>query len=120
MFRGLKGSRRLGVLVRHNIKRRWEKLGVWNPDWGFPGRKVRSNDDISEWRWKWQQHSSDGSGSSDSVTTDAQQLLIRALYLRQNLRRGENSPVLPRSHLKQNATALQAELFIITRPWFIF
>lgn len=51
VFRGREGSQRLGVLVRHNVKCRWEKLGVWNPDWGFPGRKVQPNDDVYAWRW---------------------------------------------------------------------
>lgn len=27
-FRRLKGSQRLGVLVRYNVKRRWEKMGI--------------------------------------------------------------------------------------------
>ena len=40
IFRGVEGSRRYGVLVRHNVKRRWEKLGIWNPEWGFAGRNV--------------------------------------------------------------------------------
>ena len=37
MFRILNGARPQGVIIRHNVKRRWEKLGVWNPKWGFAG-----------------------------------------------------------------------------------
>ena len=44
-FRTLNFSRRKGVIVRHNVKRRWEKLGVWNPAWGFAGRQVHACDD---------------------------------------------------------------------------
>ncbi|KAF2240530.1 hypothetical protein BU26DRAFT_207337 [Trematosphaeria pertusa] len=117
IFRGVEGSRRLGVLVRHNVKRRWEKLGVWNPEWGFPGRRVQPNDDVFRWKWPWQQHEADGSEPSDLYT---QQLLARALHLRQGLRRGESSPVIPRSHLKRDASVSEAESFIISRPWFIF
>ena len=40
MFRKLNGVRRKGVIVRYNVKRCWEKLGVWNPEWGFAGRKI--------------------------------------------------------------------------------
>ena len=120
MFRGSDGIRRLGVMARHNVKRRWEKLGVWNPEWGFPGRKMQPSDDIIKWKWRWQQHDLDGSGSGDVKGPTAQQLVARALRLRQNLRRGEKAPAIPRSHLKQDVTASEAELFIISRPWFIF
>ena len=44
----------------------------------------------------------------------------RALSLRQNLRRGEACPVQPRSNLQPDATASQAESFLIFRPWFIW
>jgi hypothetical protein len=117
IYRGREGAQREGVIVRHSVKRRWEKLGVWNPEWGFPGRKSQPRDDIYEWKWPWQQHETDSSEPGGSYT---QQLLARALQLRQNLRRGESSPMIPRSHLKQDASASEAELFIISRPWFIF
>jgi hypothetical protein len=52
--------------------------------------------------------------------TYTRQLLARALHLRQNLRRGESSPVIPRLHLNKDASSSEAESFIISRPWFIF
>ncbi|KAI1160588.1 hypothetical protein F5B18DRAFT_631851 [Nemania serpens] len=115
MFRELKGSRRQGVIVRHNVKRRWEKLGVWNPEWGFAGRKTQPRDDIDTWKWPWQQHA-----RPDGVDPYAHELVARALRLRRNLQRGEHAPVLPRSRLGQDTTAAQAEAFLISRPWFIF
>ena len=123
MFREREGAQRLGILVRHNVKRRWEQLGVWNPEWGFPGREVQLNDNVAGWKWPWQQHEADGPGPNNPYTHKnpyTQQLLARALHLRQNLSRGESSPTIPRSHLKEDASASEAESFIISRPWFIF
>ncbi|KXH65914.1 hypothetical protein CSAL01_07372 [Colletotrichum salicis] len=48
-----KGIRRIGIVARHNMKKRWEKLGTWNPAWGFAGRNVQPNDNFYDWRWKW-------------------------------------------------------------------
>lgn len=120
IFRGNKGNRRLGVMARHNVKRRWEKLGIWNPEWGFPGRNVQPGDNINRWKWRWDQHHADDSGSGDLATATVRQLVACALRQRQNLPRGENAPVIPRSHLKQDVTASEAGSFIISRPWFIF
>jgi hypothetical protein len=118
MFRGLNGSRRQGVIVRHNVKRRWEKLGLWNPEWGFAGRKVQPNDNFRTWTWWWQPNGA--ADDLDHAYRDRRELVARALRLRQNLRRGEHAPVLPRSRLGQDTTAAQAEAFLISRPWFIF
>ncbi|KAI1289079.1 hypothetical protein F5Y03DRAFT_378428 [Xylaria venustula] len=115
MFRGLNGVRRQGVIVRHNVKRRWEKLGVWNPEWGFAGRKMQPNDRIRTWKWTWQHHDRPA-----GMDLDARELVARALLLRRNLRRGEHAPVLPRSCPRQDTTTAQAEAFLISRPWFIF
>jgi hypothetical protein len=77
---------------------------------------VQPNDDAYRWKWRWDQQAVDDSESAGY----AEQLVARALRLRQNLRRGEKAPVLPQSCLEQDATASQAESFIISRPWFIF
>ncbi|OAQ61560.1 hypothetical protein VFPPC_09383 [Pochonia chlamydosporia 170] len=122
----------IGVMVRHNIKRRWQKLGIWNPRWGFPGRNTQHSDKISRWEWPWQRcHGQVGDmdhGEDDAAATAALEamakenveLVLRALRLRQNLRRGEAVPVDPRSRLKDNATKSDAESFLLSRPWFIF
>ncbi|KAI0976971.1 hypothetical protein F4678DRAFT_456251 [Xylaria arbuscula] len=110
MFRRLNGARRQGVIVRHNVKRRWEKLGVWNPEWGFAGRKMQRNDCSRTWKWTWQQHD-----RPDGADPDARELVARALRLRRNLRRGEHAPMLPRSRPGQDTTAAQAEAFLISQ-----
>jgi hypothetical protein len=118
IFRRLNGARREGVIVRHTVKRRWEKLGIWNPDWGFAGRKVQPGDDFKKWTWRWQPE-----GAADDYNRryqDTTELVARAMRLRKNLRRGEHGPVIPRSHPGQDTTAAQAESFLISRPWFIF
>ncbi|KAL2256548.1 hypothetical protein VTK26DRAFT_1498 [Humicola hyalothermophila] len=120
LFRGLEGSRRLGVIARHNVKRRWEKLGVWNPEWGFPGRKVRTSDDAHRWQWHWKQQSSDNPQSDSPPTEYSKELIRRALDLRRNLRRGESAAVIPLSRLEADVTASQAESFLISRPWVLF
>ncbi|OAA63345.1 hypothetical protein SPI_03508 [Niveomyces insectorum RCEF 264] len=118
MFSYKKGGRREGVMARHNIKHRWEKLGIWNPAWGFPGRNVTPEDAIFKWKWPWQQQNS----GDDFISEDAevQQLVRRALQLRQNLRRGEHAPVIPRSHPGPDTSASEGESFLISRPWFLF
>ncbi|KAI9666467.1 MAG: hypothetical protein M1821_004403 [Bathelium mastoideum] len=124
LFWGKYGCRRADVLMHHYIKRRWEKLGIWNPEWGIPVRKEQSNDDIDWWKWRWEQDDTDATGSIGSEATiihNKRKLLVqRALRLRQNLLRGESGPVIPRSHLTPDATASEAESFIISRPWFIY
>ncbi|KAI1347199.1 hypothetical protein F5Y01DRAFT_307762 [Xylaria sp. FL0043] len=121
MFQRLNGQRRQGVIVRHLVKRRWEKLGIWNPDWGFAGRKVQPRDDARRWKWAWQQHERPGADTDPGAPDRyARELVERALRLRQALRHGEHAPVLPRSHPGPDTTAAQAEAFLISRPWFIF
>ncbi|PNY23162.1 Uncharacterized protein TCAP_06898 [Tolypocladium capitatum] len=120
IFRGVEGCRRFGVLVRHNVKHRWEKLGVWNPEWGFPGRNAQPNDRVGAWKWKWQQGNTDDDSASGGSVATGKQLVTRAMGLRQNLCRGESVPVPPRSRLERDATASHAESFITSRPWFIF
>ena len=42
------------------------------------------------------------------------------MQLRENLAYGEHVPPPPRSRLGEDASALEAEAFIISRPWFIY
>ncbi|KAM4066405.1 hypothetical protein HRG_000512 [Hirsutella rhossiliensis] len=113
IFSGKKGRERFGVIVRRNVRHRWEKLGIWNPAWGFPGRSLEPKDLISTWNWWWRQ-------SGPWKKSDGEELVDRALRQRQNLRRGESVPVPPRSHLEHGMDASQADSFIVTRPWFVF
>ncbi|KAL7936914.1 hypothetical protein V8C35DRAFT_294186 [Trichoderma chlorosporum] len=118
MFKNLNGSRRQGVIVRHLVKRRWQKLGIWNTSWGFAGRKVQPGDDWCRWTWWWQPVGA--ADDAQQVFLDSRELVARALRLRENLRRGEYAPSIPRSRLRPDATAAEAEAFLLSRPWFIF
>ncbi|KAI1173428.1 hypothetical protein F4777DRAFT_447252 [Nemania sp. FL0916] len=118
LFRGERGSRRKGVIIRHNVRRLWEKLGLWNPRWGFAGRRLDASDDFRKWTWRWQP---DGARDDEElVHRDDCELVARALRLRHNLQRGEYVPAMPRSYLAPDATAAEAEVFLTSRPWFQF
>ncbi len=123
-FRGRAGQERINIIVRRNIKRRWRKLGVWNPQWGIPDRRnnTQPNDDASKWRWRWQNNSSaaEWTITPTAIASNPQHPVTRAVLLRQGLHRDEYSPVPPRSHLQDNSSTSQAESFIISRPWFIY
>jgi hypothetical protein len=121
--KGRAGRERVNIIVRRNIKRRWQKLGVWNPDWGIPGRaNPEPEDNTYAWKWPWQHGdaAAEWRPGTEKMSLNARHPVVRALRLRQGLRRGEHSPVPPRSHLEKDASASQAESFIISRPWFMF
>ena len=120
---GRAGRERMNVIVRRNIKRRWQKLGVWNPQWGIPGRlnNSQSNDDASKWKWRWQNDDTVPKYAvPDGTGLNLQDPIRRAVHLRRDLRRHEISPVPPRSRLQDDVSASQAESFIISRPWFMY
>ncbi|RMD39360.1 hypothetical protein DV735_g5759, partial [Chaetothyriales sp. CBS 134920] len=33
---GCPGQQREYIMIRHSIKKRWQRLGVWDPEWGVP------------------------------------------------------------------------------------
>ncbi len=124
-FKELNGSRRKGVIVRHNVKRRWEKLGIWNAEWGFAGRQAQPRDDYNGWAWWWwpaeKVDMDNYARNGIRLYNDARELVARALRLRQNLRRGGHAPVIPRSRPRQGTTTLaEGDAFLISRPWFLF
>ncbi|KAI0425075.1 hypothetical protein F5Y09DRAFT_352764 [Xylaria sp. FL1042] len=92
-----RGYQRRDVIVRRNIRKRWQRLGIWNPEWGIPGRP-----------------------STDPPPSDPRHPINRAVQLRGNLAYGEHTPPPPSSHLRDDSSASEAESFIISRPWFIF
>ena len=65
--------------------------------------------DSQSLQWSWQQD-----GGSDEKDLNA--IVARALELRQNLRRGENIPLVPRSRLPPHASRAEGESFIMSRP----
>ncbi|KAI0015370.1 hypothetical protein F4780DRAFT_88171 [Xylariomycetidae sp. FL0641] len=120
MFQRRIGSRRIGLIVRHGVKRRWEKLGIWNPRWGFAGRRVEPADDYNAWKWRWQSDSPGVSKNKNERSRAAAELLRRTLRRRQHLQRGEQAPRPRYSHLAPDCTAEEAEAFLTSRPWFLF
>jgi hypothetical protein len=50
LLKGPKGYQRRSVIVRRNIRKRWQRLGIWNPEWGIPGR---INPQPSDYTRKW-------------------------------------------------------------------
>ncbi|KAI0111249.1 hypothetical protein GGR51DRAFT_569271 [Nemania sp. FL0031] len=114
-FSGRNGVRRRVVIAHHNTKRRWQKLGVWNPEWEFDQRKVLPNNDKFH-KWTWRSHPNDVNRSYD----EAAELAARGLRSRQHLRRGERAPIMPQSYPGQETTTTKVEEFLISRPWFAF
>jgi hypothetical protein len=113
-LQGPKGLQRCAIIVRHNIRKRWERLGVWNPEWGIPGAvNEKPNDNPRTWKWKWQ-------SDADPLPSDPQHPVRRAIELRRGLGYGEHVPPPPHSHLRDEASSSEAESFIISRPWFVF
>jgi len=49
------GNQRMDIMVRNSIRKRWEALGIWNPEWGIPIMGLRFGDNChpDEWSWKW-------------------------------------------------------------------
>lgn len=113
-LKGLRGQQKRAVIVRRNIRKRWQRLGIWNPEWGIPGRVNEQPKDSAEtWNWKWQ-------SSADPPAFDDRHPIARAIQLRKALKCGEHAPPIPRSHLREDASPSEAESFIISRPWFNF
>ncbi len=125
---GRAGDERVNIIIRRNIKRRWEKLGVWNPEWGFPDRveNPQPNDDTRTWKWPWQHGdaaadwSDKGEDDLGAMARNPRHPVTRAIELRRGRRRSEHSPVIPHSRLQTDASASQGESFITSRPWFMF
>ncbi|KAK8108397.1 hypothetical protein PG984_014198 [Apiospora sp. TS-2023a] len=116
-FRETVGLRRAGMVVRHVLKNRWRKLGVWNPAWGFAGRNVTPADRYRDWRWPWERQ---GAGEREAVEANRKELVLRALRERRHLHRGEYVPGPPQARLEPDSSLAQAESFLISRPWFEF
>ena len=120
MLKGQAGAQRRKVAIRNKIKKRWERLGVWNPEWGIPGRVNEGpRDKTSSWKWRWQ-------GDTPACGAESWPYISHhpnshAVHLREGLRRGERDPRLPpRCSLAPDASKSVAESFITSRPWYTF
>lgn len=102
---------RQSVIIRHYIKKRWERLGVWNYLWGIPGRLNSGMIDHTDfWWWDWERMYS---------IRDPDHPLRRMLRLRQGLRQGQAGPVPPHGTLASDASTREAEAFLLSRPFFM-
>ncbi|CAH0046459.1 unnamed protein product [Clonostachys solani] len=100
------------VIIRHYIKKRWERLGVWNPLWGIPGRvNQRDIDNPATWTWKWERRHPE---------SDPNHPLRRTIRLRQGLRRAESGPVPLRGDLASDDSPEEAEDFLLSRPFSVW
>lgn len=129
---------RLNIMARHIIKKRWEKLRVWNPSWGVPTNiglswsssshygplPLSSNGSVEhdhrKWRWRWQGDRPMSTNRYWDSQPDTEHPNYRAVQLRKGTRRHEVGPRAPRSHLSPNAGASEADSFIISRRWYNF
>jgi hypothetical protein len=110
---GPRGHQRCAVIARHNVKKRWERLGIWNPEWDTLDRPDgKPNANRRTWKWKWQ-------SDADPPPYDPQHFVSRAIELRKGLGYGEHVPPPPHSHLRDDVSASEAESFLISRPWFM-
>ncbi|CAI6044712.1 unnamed protein product [Clonostachys chloroleuca] len=102
---------RQSIIIRHYIKKRWERLGVWNHLWGIPGRLNPGVIDHTDfWVWDWER---------PYAIRDPDHPLRRMLRLRQGLRQGQAGPRPPHGTLASDASAREAEAFLLSRPFFM-
>ncbi|CAH0023453.1 unnamed protein product [Clonostachys rhizophaga] len=102
---------RQSIIIRHYIKKRWERLGVWNHLWGIPGRLNPGEIDHTDfWVWDWERTYAD---------RDPDHPLRRMLRLRQGLWQGQAGPRHPHGTLASDASIREAEAFLLSRPFFM-
>ncbi|KAL2259066.1 hypothetical protein VTK26DRAFT_7392 [Humicola hyalothermophila] len=113
-LKGRVGRQKRAIIARRNVRKRWQRLGIWNPSWGIPGRvNAQPNDNVDSWKWKWQ-------SDNEPPPMDPRHPITRAVQLRKGMVAGESAAPPPRSHLADDASASEAESFIISRPWFMY
>ena len=135
-FDGQAGKQRRVVIARRNVRLRWERLGVWNPKWGIPGRRPDAfpEDDTWGWRWAWQKDFTLKwwpelvvKVEEDSVRLDNRpdgkpyndwHPANRAVQMRKGLSFAEFKRYPPHLKLPKDASTAQGDAFIISRPWF--
>ncbi|OAA55703.1 hypothetical protein ISF_07808 [Cordyceps fumosorosea ARSEF 2679] len=123
IFEGRLGTHRLGVLVRHNIKRRWGALNIWNPKWGFAGRSMLASDDANAWQWPWEPPMHQGFAHSEFLRDAYYETLI-ALVLRQRMGVHRHQEIPISAYMSNEPfeplSPADAEVWLITRPWVTF
>ena len=122
---GRPGSQRLDIMVRNSIRKRWQRLGVWNPEWGIPAADI-----TIDWEWEWvkptqvpvsleltpHEEAKDKWPSRDEEGANAR--AIRQ-FLESKGQWGERyGPALAENHQDAEVDVDPREALITTRPWF--
>ncbi|KAL8721869.1 MAG: hypothetical protein Q9225_001547 [Loekoesia sp. 1 TL-2023] len=131
-LKGDRGGQRLDVMIRHSIKKRWERLGVWNPEWGIPGRvHTGPKNVIGKWKWDREQSYYDRNYMRQPLETqmatwpsrEEESPSDRAVRLHL-----EKQGVWSKTHGPQQLESSDAidlhvddrELLVTSRPWFMW
>jgi hypothetical protein len=116
-----------GLLVgvpRHRIKKRWERLGLWNPKWGVPDRPYHRPDDVTiNWKWMWDQRRNRNVRKHTWPSQDQEVPDERAVRLHLEERGDWNEVLRPQPAENDHSTEVQVddrELFVTSRPWYVW
>lgn len=111
------GSKRLNIVARHFVKRRWEHLGIWEKSWGIPGRDyswAAEQDDMRFWSDRWRSEK----GDADKLAVE--NTITELMSTRRSLSRGEWRDIEPRQRLTSYSPSADVWDFICSRPWFLW
>ena len=128
---GRPGTQRLKIMTRNSIRKRWERLGVWNPDWEIPGRvNTGAYDNINDWRWEWvkprqvqvtfepKPHEEEMSKWPRRDEEGANARVIRQLLESKGQWSGRYGPALAESNQDTEIDVDPHESLITSRPWY--
>lgn len=99
------------IVIRHRIRKRWQELGIWNPEWEFPYLQSWAPEPLHgstqiNWDWEW-----------DSEKRHRPGLWVK--HRDQGSDASFNLSISP-TKVAEGALAREAEAFIVSRPWFIY
>lgn len=131
---GRAGDQRQRIMARHSIKKQWERMGIWSPEWGIPHRvHIGPRDKRGKWNWKWDTEQtfrgreSEYDSLSDEAkiarwpSRDEEQPDERAVR-RYLMEKGEWNEALDQQPLESDRSSDvhidDRESFITSRPWY--
>ncbi|KAK6366497.1 hypothetical protein LTS17_010583 [Exophiala oligosperma] len=112
---GTRGLQRLHIMIRHSIKKRWQQLGVWDPEWEVPTSKLGEfGESRGPVHWPW-------CNSRDKVSLESR--AVRR-YLQKKAARDENETLMPQPVQADGIAEVPEvddhESPITSRPWFLW
>jgi hypothetical protein len=131
---GRVGEQQIHIMIRHSIKKRWERLGVWDPEWGIPKRvHYRPQDYSQDWVWTWDRDKSYRSRKYDSLLGEVQMASWPSLdeetpreravrqYLKEKGEWDESlDPPPPETGSSTEFHVDDREKLVTSRPWFLW